>query len=78
MGKMRFNESVELPYIGGYQDTLGKKVGWVANPENKYISNNEKPFGYEVGFHQMNLEVIYLGYSNVAKRLLLCGRYGLL
>ena len=78
MGKMRFNESVELSYISGYQDTLGKEVGWVTKPENKYISNNEKPSGHEVVFHQMNLEVIYQEYSNVAKRLLLCGRYDLL
>ena len=78
MGKMRLNESVKLSYISGYRDTLGKEVGWVTKPENKYISNNEKPSGHEMVFHQMNLEVIYLGYSNVAKRLLLCGRYGLL
>ena len=78
MGKMRLNESVELSYISGYQDTLGKEVGWVTKPENKYISNNEKPSGHEVVFHQMNLEVIYQEYSNVAKHLLLCGRYDLL
>ena len=78
MGKMRFNESVELSYISGYQDTLGKEVGWVKKPEKKYISNNEKPSGHEVGFHQMNLEIICQEYSNVAKHLLLCGRYDLL
>ena len=75
---MRFNESVELSYISGYQDTLGKEVGWVAKPENKYIRSNEKSSGHEVGFHQMNLEIIYLELSNVAKHLLLCGRYDLL
>ena len=78
MGKMRLNESVELSYISDNLDILGKEVGWVKKPEKKYISNNEKPSSHEVVFHQMNLEVIYLGYSNVAKRLLLCGRYGLL
>jgi hypothetical protein len=46
------SESVKLSYISVYQDTLGKEVGWVANPENKYISNNEKSSGQEVGFHQ--------------------------
>ena len=75
---MRLNESVKLSYISGYQDTLGKEVGWVTKPENKYVRNNEKHSGHEMVFHQMNLEVISLGYSNVAKRLLLCGRYGLL
>ena len=78
MGKMRLNESVELPYVSGDQDTLGKEVGWVKKPENKYIRNNEKSPGHAVGFHQMNLEIIYQEYSNVAKHLLLCGRYGLL
>ena len=78
MGKMRFNESVELSYISGYPDALSKEVGWVTKPGNKYTSNNEKPSGHEVGFHQMNLEIIFLRYSNVAKRLLLCGRYDLL
>ena len=78
MGKMRFNESAELSYISGYQDTLGKEVGWVTKPEKKYIRNNEKSSGHEVGFHQMNLEIIYQEFSNVAKHLLLCGRYDLL
>jgi len=78
MGKMRFNESVELPYVSGDQDILGKEVGWVKKPEKKYIRNNEKSSGHEVGFHQMNLEIIYQEYSNVAKHLLLCGRYDLL
>ena len=78
MGKMRLNESVELSYISGYQDTLGKEVGWVTKPENKYIRSNEKSSGHEVGFYQMNFKIIYLEYSNVAKRLLLCGRYDLL
>ena len=78
MGKMRFNESAELSYISGYQDTLGKEVGWVKKPEKKYIRNNEKSSGHVVGFHQMNLEIIYQEFSNVAKHLLLCGRYDLL
>tara|TARA_B100001765_G_scaffold119592_1_gene74602 strand:+ start:298 stop:456 length:159 start_codon:yes stop_codon:yes gene_type:complete len=50
MGKMRFNESVELSYISGYQDTLGKEVGWVTKPENKYIRSNEKSSGHEGAF----------------------------
>ena len=77
MGKMRLNESAKLSYISGYQDTLGKEVGWVTKPENKYIRSNEKPSGHEVIFYQMNFKIIYLEYSNVAKRLLLCGRYDL-
>ncbi len=32
---MRLNESVELSYVGGGQDALGKKVGWIAKIENK-------------------------------------------
>ena len=75
---MRFNESVELPYTSGDQDILGREVGWVTKPEKKYIRNDEKSFGHEVGFYQMNLEIIYQEYSNVAKHLLLCGRYDLL
>ena len=78
MGKMRLNEPVELPYVSGNRDILGKEVGWVKKPEKKYIRNNEKSSGHEVGFHQMNLEIIYLELSNVAKHLLLCGRYDLL
>ena len=78
MGKMRLNESVELSYISGYQDTLGKEIGWVTKPENKYIRSNEKSSGHEGDFYQMNFKIIYLEYSNVAKRLLLCGRYDLL
>ena len=78
MGKMGLNEPVELSYISGYQDTLGKEVGWVTKPKNKYINNNEESSGHEVGFHQMNLKIIYQEYSNVAKHLLLCGRYDLL
>ena len=50
MGKMRFNESVELSYISGYQYTLGKEVGWVTKPENKYIRSNEKSSGHEGAF----------------------------
>ena len=50
MGKMRLNESVELSYISGYQDTLGKEVGWVTKPENKYIRSNEKSSGHEGAF----------------------------
>ena len=77
MGKMRLNESVKLSYISGYQDTLGKEVGWVAKPENKYIRSNEKSSGHG-GLLPNEFQIIYLGYSNVAKRLLLCGRYDLL
>ena len=78
MGKMGLNEPVKFSYISGYQGTLGKEVGRVAKPENKYIRSNEKSSGHEVGFYQMNFKIIYLEYSNVAKRLLLCGRYDLL
>ena len=75
---MRLNESVELPYVSGNRDILGKEVGWVKKTANKYIRNNEKSSGHEVGFHQMNLEIIYQEFSNVDKHLLLCGRYDLL
>jgi hypothetical protein len=50
MWKMRLNESAKLSYISGYQDTLGKEVGWVAKPENKYIRSNEKSSGHEGAF----------------------------
>ena len=75
---MRLNEPVEFSYISGDRNILGKEVGLVAKEENKYISNNEKSSGHEVGFHQMNLVITYLELSNVAKHLLLCGRYDLL
>jgi|TARA_B110000196_G_C20896131_1_gene543706 hypothetical protein len=35
MWKMRLNESIELSYVSGGQDALGKKIGWIAKPENK-------------------------------------------
>jgi hypothetical protein len=75
---MRLNEPVEFSYISGDRNILGKEIRWIAKPENKYARKNEKFPGHEVGFHQMKLEIIYQEYSNVAKRLLLCGRYDLL
>jgi len=35
MWKMRLNQSIELSYVGGGQDILGKKIGWIAKKENK-------------------------------------------